>query len=117
MELLNVLSSCKQAVSEKEIEVLMNGISNRTTIYRNLNSLVEKNIVHRILSEEAIKYKLVNGQKEKGKRPDHVHFDCKRCNTTFCLEELSVQDFQLPEGFTRLENQFIIVGICKNCSI
>jgi Fur family ferric uptake transcriptional regulator len=116
IELLNILSGCKQAISEKELELLMNGNCNRTTIYRNLNSLVEKKIVHRILSGEAVKYKLVTGKKENGKKFDHVHFDCTSCNTTYCLEELAVQDFKLPEGFTKTENQFIIFGICKNCT-
>jgi Fur family ferric uptake transcriptional regulator len=116
IELLNILSGCKRAISEKELELLMNGNCNRTTIYRNLNSLVEKKIVHRILSGEAVKYKLVAGKKENGKRFDHVHFDCTSCNTTYCLEELAVQDFKLPDGFTKIENQFIIFGTCKNCA-
>ncbi len=115
IELLNVLSGCKQAINEKELELLMNGTCNRTTIYRNLNSLVDKKIVHRILSKEAVKYKLVTGNVESGKKSDHVHFECRSCKTTFCLEELSVQDYNLPEGFTKLENQFVIFGICKNC--
>jgi Fur family transcriptional regulator, ferric uptake regulator len=115
MQLLKILSGCSKAVSEKELESLMSGTCNRTTIYRNLNSLVEKKIVHRILSGEAIKYKLADWNKESGKKSDHVHFDCKICNATFCLEELAVEDYKLPEGFIKLENQFIIFGICKNC--
>ncbi len=115
IELLSVLSGCDKAISEKELEHLLHGNCNRTTIYRNLNSLVEKKIVHRILSGEAVKYKLVSSRKESGKKFDHVHFDCQTCNTTFCLEDLAVQDYKLPEGFTKLENQFIIFGICKNC--
>jgi len=115
IELLSVLATCERAITEKELEALMNGNCNRTTIYRNLNSLVEKKIVHRILSGEAVKYKLLQGKKEGGKKTDHVHFDCTICNTTFCLEEISIQDFKLPEGFTKHENQFIIFGTCKNC--
>ncbi len=115
VELLSILANCSKAISEKELEVLMQGACNRTTIYRNLNSLVEKNIIHRILSDESIKYKLVKVKNKSGITFDHVHFDCRSCNTTFCLEELSIQDYKLPEGFTKLENQFIIFGICKNC--
>ncbi len=113
--LLNILEGCEQAITEKDLEILMNGSCNRTTIYRNLNFLVEKKIVHRILSGEAVKYKLVKDSGEDDRSPDHVHFECKACNTTFCFEEISVQNFKLPEGFTRIENQFIILGICKNC--
>jgi len=115
IELLNLLSGCNQAITERELELLMKGKCNRTTIYRNLNSLVDKKIVHRILSGEAVKYKLISKNAGSNKKYDHVHFECKHCNTTFCLEELTIQDFNLPEGFTRLENQFIIFGICKNC--
>jgi len=115
IELLNLLSGCKQAITEKELEVLMKGKCNRTTIYRNLNSLVDKKIVHRILSGEAVKYKLIRNSLGSSISNDHVHFECKYCNTTFCMEELTIEDFNLPEGFTRLENQFIIFGICKNC--
>jgi Fur family ferric uptake transcriptional regulator len=115
IELLSVLEGCEKAISEKELEQLLTGNCNRTTIYRNLNSLVKKNIVHRILSGDAVKYKMVSTKKESGKKLDHVHFDCKTCNTTFCLEDLAIQDYKLPEGFTKLENQFIILGICKNC--
>jgi Fur family transcriptional regulator, ferric uptake regulator len=115
IEMLNILSGCKQAISERELEALMHGSCNRTTIYRNLSSLVEKKIVHRILSGEAVKYKLVAGKKESGKKPDHVHFECTNCNSTYCLEELPVQDFELPAGFKKTENQFLIFGICKNC--
>lgn len=115
MELLGILSSCNKAISEKDLEIMMNGNCNRTTIYRNLNSLVEKKIVHRILSGEAIKYKLANGKKENSKKTDHLHFECKSCSSTYCLEELQVQDYKLPDGFTKLENQFLIFGICNNC--
>ena len=59
IELLNILYTCNKAISEKELENLMKVSCNRTTIYRNLNSLAEKKIVHRVLSEDAIKYKLV----------------------------------------------------------
>jgi len=115
IELLNTLALCSQAITEKELELLMKGVCNRTTIYRNLNSLADKKIVHRILSGEAIKYKLVKNKKPSGIAADHVHFECKNCNTTFCMEELTVENYKLPEGFTRLENQFLIFGICKNC--
>jgi Fur family transcriptional regulator, ferric uptake regulator len=113
--LLNILASCNRAISEKELEDLMKGSCNRTTIYRNLNSLVEKKIVHRILSEDAVKYRLVKYTSVIPENTEHVHFECRSCNTTFCLEDIAVQEFSLPEGFTQLESHFIVIGICKNC--
>ena len=115
IELLRILSGCSKAVSEKDIEVLMKGSCNRTTIYRNLNSLVNKKIVHRVLSGDAVKYKLIAAANDMESRIDHIHFDCNICNTTYCFEQFTIKDFELPQGFTKLENQFIIFGICKNC--
>ena len=45
----------------------------------------------------------------------HHHFQCRKCSTTYCMEEIPVQEYELPEGFKMLENQLLILGICKNC--
>lgn len=113
IKLLSVLAESGFAMTEKEIEGKMKGICNKTTIYRNLTSLVQKKIVHRILSDEAIRYKLV--QKKNDKYFEHAHFQCRNCSTTYCMEEIPVQDSILPEGFEMLEKQLLILGICKNC--
>ncbi len=113
IKLLSVLSGFGYAMTEKEIEQQMKGCCNKTTIYRNLASLVEKKIVHRIISEEAIRYKFVNIDKQEDY--DHVHFQCKNCSTIYCMNEIPVQEYTLPDGFRRLENQFLILGICKSC--
>jgi Fur family ferric uptake transcriptional regulator len=103
-------------LSEKDIEIRMDGCCNRTTIYRNLTSLVSKGIIQRIISGDSQKYKLLNDRVSKKKKQDHVHFQCNSCNKLICLEDLMVKDYVLPEGFTRLENQFLIVGLCKDCN-
>ena len=113
MKLLSILAESGFAMTEKEIENKMKGICNKTTIYRNLTSLVEKKIVHRILSDEAVRYKLL--QNNNDKFPGHAHFQCRNCSTTYCMEEIPVQKYKLPEGFQMQENQLLILGICKNC--
>jgi hypothetical protein len=32
------------------------------------------------------------------------------------MEEIPVQDYKLPEGFRKIENNFLITGICKKCN-
>lgn len=109
VKLLSVLADSGYAMSEKEIEVKMNGSCNKTTIYRNLTSLVKKKIVHRIISGEAVRFKLMfNGN-------DHVHFQCRKCNVIYCLDDIPVQEYKLPEGFKMMEKNFLISGICKRC--
>ena len=112
IKLLSVLAGSGFAMTEKEIEEQMKGTCNKTTIYRNLTSLVRKKIVHRILSDEAIRYKLLQTDHEYN---EHAHFQCRKCSTTFCMEDIPVQDYKLPEGFRMIENQFLILGICNDC--
>lgn len=114
--LLKTLSEAELPLSEKEIEKQMRMQFNRTTIYRNLNSLSEKGIIQRIVSDDCIKYKLNTSIINNHSEPDHIHFKCKGCNRVYCLEDLKVKDYPLPEGFNKIENQFLIVGICKDCN-
>lgn len=114
--LLKVLEETNFPVSGKEIEEKINGQCDRATIYRNLNILSSKGILQRILSGESIKYKFNPDNHKPEYENDHVHFQCNTCHKVICLEELLVNDFILPEGFLKIENQFLIVGICKNCN-
>lgn len=114
--LLQILTNSKIPLSGKEIEGLLGGKCNRATIYRNLSAFSSKGIVQRILSGEAVKYKINKDTDQESISPDHVHFKCSKCHQLFCMEDLLVNDYILPEGFVKIENQFLIVGICKNCN-
>lgn len=116
IRLLEVLSVAANPLSEAEIEQFMKGECNRTTIYRNLTVLVNKGLVQRILADDAFKYKLISSSRKNKHSRDHVHFKCTRCNQILCLEDLMVNDFVLPEGFRKTENQFLILGYCKDCN-
>jgi Fur family transcriptional regulator, ferric uptake regulator len=113
IKLLSVLAGSGNAMTEKEIEEQLKGTCNKTTIYRNLSALVQKKIVHRILSDEAVRYRLVKNTNSD--YYEHAHFQCRKCSTTFCMEEIPVQEYTLPEGFKMMENQLLILGICKDC--
>ncbi len=116
IQLLQVLSKANCPLSEKEIEEMIHGEINRTTIYRNLNSLSAKGIIQRIISGDSLKYKLNSSVLHKKDSPEHIHFQCTKCNRVICMEELKVKDYDLPGGFNKIENQFLIVGICKDCN-
>lgn len=116
LSLLETLERASIPMSEKEIEKKMRSKYNRTTIYRNLNSLSEKGILQRILSDDCIKYKLIQGSHANKSDSDHIHFQCRECNRVICMEDLKIVDYPLPEGYNKLENQFLIVGICRECN-
>jgi Fur family transcriptional regulator, ferric uptake regulator len=115
MEILKVLTNAQIPLSEKEIESILKIDCNRTTIYRNLNALVNKGILHRIMADGAVKYKFI----QKGvshKSDEHVHFKCDICNMVVCMPDMPVQFYSLPKGFTGTENQFLILGVCRECN-
>ena len=114
--MLEILNKAERPLSGKEIEELMRRNCNRTTIYRNLNSFFDKGIVQRVISDDCIKYKLVAENDRSKRKPDHVHFQCRSCNRLICLESVTIKDYILPEGYTGIENQFLIFGICKDCN-
>jgi Fur family ferric uptake transcriptional regulator len=114
--LLEVLENSALPLSERDIEEEMGRACDRTTIYRNLGTLVEKGLVQRILSDNSVKYKLLCDSGREKKMHDHVHFQCRICNRVVCLEDLKVRDYDLPKGYLKIENQFLIVGICKDCN-
>lgn len=115
ISLLETLYKADIPMSEKEIENLIPGKFNRTTIYRNLNSLTKRGIIQRILSDDAVKFKLSLSHLYNNEQ-EHIHFQCSSCNRVICMEELKIHDYSLPEGYNKIENQFLIVGICKECN-
>ncbi|MCF8378873.1 MAG: transcriptional repressor [Bacteroidales bacterium] len=114
--LIKILYETDYPLSGKEIEGRISGECDLATIYRNLNAFSEKGLVQRILSDEAVKYKMNGDWKNKHKKSDHVHFECSKCHKLICMEELRVKDYILPEGFSKIENQFLILGICDHCN-
>ena len=47
---------------------------------------------------------------------EHTHFYCTRCHRTFCLKQIHVPAVQLPDGF-RLETvNYVLKGLCPECS-
>jgi len=116
IRLLEVMYDAGIPLSVIEIERAMPGECNRTTIYRNLTALSDKGMVQRIFAGEFYKYKLLLGVNDHEGNGDHVHFKCTYCQRVLCMEELQVKDYPLPEGFRKLENQFLIMGLCNECN-
>ena len=116
IHLLQILSDTPHPISGKEIEKTMGGKCDRATIYRNLSVLSSMGIIQKILSENSLKFKFSPQNNLPDSQNDHIHFQCDICHKTICMEDLRVNDFPLPEGFSKIENQFLILGICRNCN-
>ena len=111
--IIEVMISTNQALSESEIREKLSGNYDRTTLYRSFKTLEEYKIIHKIIiNNQLIKYAFNN---ELTSKDEHVHFYCNECNTVKCMDTIPVQKYQLPTGYSDIETQVLIKGICANC--
>lgn len=90
----------------------------RVTIYRTLQTFVDKGIIHTIpTNENTIRYALCKEHCAAGFHHDnHVHFICKVCGIATCLENVLIPVVKLPKGFKPLQAEMVVSGICKDCT-
>jgi Fur family ferric uptake transcriptional regulator len=105
------------ALAHADIEKKTGESFDRVTVYRTLQSFVEKGIIHLIPTRDnSIKYALCKDDCEAGHHHDnHVHFICDECNKTICLDDVTVPHVRLPQGFTPQHAEMVVNGICEEC--
>jgi len=105
------------ALAHADIERETDAAFDRVTVYRTLQTFVEKGIIHQIPTiDNAIMYALCRQECEEGHHHDnHVHFVCNHCNKTICLDEVTVPEVQLPKGFKPVQSAMVVSGLCSEC--
>jgi len=105
------------ALSHADIENEADKKLDRITIYRTLQTFVNKGIVHVIpTTDNSIRYALCKDECTEGHHHDkHVHFVCNECHTTYCLEHVDVPHVKLPAGFSETQTDVIVNGYCAKC--
>lgn len=96
----------------------------KSSIFRTLTLFLSHHMIHSIEDGSGMtKYALCApschcGESEhKGDMNDfHTHFRCERCGRTFCLRGLPIPQVSLPKGFSLSSANYVLVGICAECS-
>ncbi|MCK9403460.1 MAG: transcriptional repressor [Chitinophagaceae bacterium] len=116
-KILELFMRTNGALAHADIEHQSGTEFDRVTIYRTLQTFVEKGIIHTIpTADNSVRYALCKDQCSAGKHhDDHVHFMCDACGTTYCLDHVVVPAVVLPKGFTVTQTDVVISGTCKNC--
>lgn len=107
------------ALTHGDIEKHTSSIFDRVTVYRTLQTFVEKGIVHLVpTTDNTVIYALCRHNCIEGHHYDnHVHFICSHCNKTTCLNDTDIPEVKLPKGFKPLHTAMVISGICKMCRV
>jgi Fur family ferric uptake transcriptional regulator len=103
------------ALSFRDLEETLDSYD-RVTLYRTLNSFIDKGLLHRIPNDTGIaSYALCReGCDEKTHHHDHVHFKCNVCGHIECISDVHVPAIDLPD-YQIEEINLIMNGICKMC--
>lgn len=115
--ILSTFSERSAALSHSDLEMAVDDKYDRVTIYRTLKTFLEKGIIHKILDADGgTKYALCKTEcTSETHRHDHVHFKCKLCGDTTCLESINIPNISLPGGYEREDINLLIEGSCPNC--
>lgn len=116
-EVLDTLLLSKTALAQSEIEKSVDPSHDRVTVYRTLKTFLDKGLIHKVLDDEGgTKYALCHECSHGDHNHEHVHFKCKKCGQTLCLDKVSIPVINLPKGYKIIEKNILIQGTCKNCS-
>ena len=118
-KILNLFLDQSGALAHGDIEKRAGEKFDRVTIYRTLQAFVEKGIIHTIpTADNSILYALCKDDCEEGHHHDHhVHFVCRQCHNTYCLDNVVTPDIKLPSGYSASQIEVLVKGTCRECSV
>ncbi len=117
LKTLEVLRGRDSAISHNDLETALGESTDRVTLYRILNAFEEKGIIHGIVTQRGgMQYALCSHCTEHNHVHNHLHFSCSNCQKTFCINNVSFHNPNLPQGFLLKEFNLSASGLCQECS-
>jgi Fur family ferric uptake transcriptional regulator len=116
-KILNLFLNVQGALAHGDIERKAGEKFDRVTVYRTLQTFVEKGIIHTIpTTDNSVRYALCKDNCTEGHHhDDNVHFICLQCGATLCLEDVMVPEIKMRKGFSVNEIEVVVKGICLDC--
>ncbi len=114
-----IVSKYKVAFSINELEELLQTVD-RSSIFRALSTFEDYGLLHAIDDGDGhrkycFRTDCCAGVASSRPQCRHIHFTCRMCGKTYCLEPQDKAFPPLPDGFLGEETNYIVKGICKNC--
>jgi len=116
--ILQLFVNQRTALAHNDIEQSLKNKIDRVTIYRTLNTFVQKGLLHTIPSaDNMIKYALCKENcSEEAHTHNHLHFTCIACEQTECLPQQATPQVKTPKGYKTLQTEIVLTGYCKKCN-
>jgi Fur family transcriptional regulator, ferric uptake regulator len=112
---LAVLLAEECALTHREIEERLNVKEqlDRVTLYRVLEWMSKKNLVHKIAGDDRVWRFRVNTELHSHQ---HAHFKCTQCAKVVCLDNFKMKlDPPLPLGYLFYNIELTVKGLCAEC--
>ena len=88
----------------------------KSSIFRTLTLFLEHDVVHAFEDGRGVLcYELCEEKGACDHHDGHIHFYCESCQRSFCMEDIHISSFELPEGFYPHSISFVIKGECPDC--
>lgn len=88
----------------------------KSSIFRTLTLFLEHDVVHAFEDGRGVLcYELCEEKGACDHHDGHIHFYCESCQHSFCMEDIHIPSFELPEGFYPHSISFVIKGECPDC--
>ena len=115
-QVLSYMLEVQQAVGQPTLERQMSDFD-RVTLYRTLNTFLEKGIIHKVLDDTGVtKYALcASGCTKHQHNDEHVHFKCNECGKLECINTIGIPNIKLPQGYLFNDANLLVRGTCKDC--
>lgn len=115
--ILEVFLQHDNALAHQDIERITGERFDRVTVYRTLQTFIDKGIVHTIpTADNATRYALCRDHCGGGHHHDnHIHFICETCGRTTCMDDIAIPSVKLPKGYSVSQINMIVNGMCNEC--
>ncbi|MFN0012799.1 MAG: Fur family transcriptional regulator [Phycisphaerales bacterium] len=125
--IIRLLAQTPQALDAQEIERRLDAeATDRVTVYRTLNSLVEAGLAHRVdPGDRVFRYSLTDhsGCSDLHHQHDHPHVVCDSCGKVECLDNATVlirpakgsRGEATARSFRVSQQKILLHGTCEQC--
>lgn len=115
--ILKTMIEADRALSILDLENLLE-TAEKSTIFRTITLFLTHQLVHCIDDGSgSVKYAVCDNACTCSVEDLHSHFYCEGCKKTFCMDSIPVPVVQMPKGFTLQSINYVLKGLCADCSV
>lgn len=113
---LREIIASESPVSLIELETALETLD-RSSILRVLTLLLSRDVIHAFEDGRGVsKYEICHGESHCSLEDMHAHFYCENCDKVFCFEDISAPQINIPAEFQIRSVNYMLKGLCPNCS-